>query len=176
MEFDLRAPGRSPVPVHVAHSQTTWFGCPVRNLWVRVLQASNGQVLGDHSTGMGGLGVLEGLAVNSEGRLLAALPVKSCGASDYTGAYLLTAAGTNPLDSLLIDIPRVSRSGLPGGRDQWSDLPVERHRQCGLGSVRRPFGCGGVDSRHETRTAGRFGGHTVRGLPRRTDHPFRRVL
>ena len=62
--------------------QDSWFGCPVRNLWVRVLQASNGQVLGDHSTGMGGLGVLEGLAVNSEGRLLAALPVKSCAASD----------------------------------------------------------------------------------------------
>ncbi len=77
----------------------SWFGCPVRNLWVRVLQASNGQVLGDHSTGMGGLGVLEGLAVNSEGRLLAALPSKSCGSSDYTGASLLTAAGTNPLDS-----------------------------------------------------------------------------
>ncbi len=85
--------------------QDSWFGCPVRNLWVRVLQASNGQVLGDHSTGMGGLGVLEGLAVNSEGRLLAALPSKSCGSSDYTGASLLTAAGTNPLDGFSSSYP-----------------------------------------------------------------------
>ena len=41
----------------------------------------------------------------AEGRLLATRPSKNCGASDYTGAYLLTAVGTNPLDSLLFEYP-----------------------------------------------------------------------
>ncbi len=82
-----------------------WFGCPVRDLWVRVLHGANGQVLGDVATGLGGIGVLEALAVNSEGRLLAALPTKSCGGSDYTGASLFSALGTNPLDALSSEYP-----------------------------------------------------------------------
>jgi len=77
-----------------------WFGCPVRDIFVRVVSAADGTIFGPDVTINGGNFPLKDLAVDATGRLHASVSDRGCFPTDYDGSTLITAEGTDPLSRL----------------------------------------------------------------------------
>ena len=93
-------PGDDILYLSMSKIDEYWFGCPIRTVWVRAVQAIDGSLVGDLPV----MGIIKGLAalsVDSEGRLLGVSSDVGCfDDSGYTGATLRTAEGTTALARL----------------------------------------------------------------------------
>ena len=101
-EFWSLTYGPSNDVLYLSMSRITdyWFGCAVRDIFVRVISAANGSVLGADVGINGGNFPLKDLAVDSTGRLHAIVSDRGCFPTDYDGSTLITAEGTTPLARL----------------------------------------------------------------------------
>ncbi len=87
-----------------------WFGCPIRDIFVRVVSAADGAVLGE-ITHPGANSPLIDLITNSQGRLLGLTSDVGCFPTPYTGASLSTAESTEPLSRFGEDYPGFRGAG-----------------------------------------------------------------
>ncbi len=98
-------PADNVLYLSMSRIQERWFGCAIRNSWVRALQADSGEVLGSTSLGNGYIKSISDVVVNSAGTLLAVQPTTGCFEENYTGAHLMTATAATTLAPLTQSYP-----------------------------------------------------------------------
>ena len=95
-----------------------FFGCPVRDNWVRAIRVSDGAVVG--SIGLGGAYIkpIAAMTVNSANRLLLVQPMTGCDSSGYSGSHLVTAGGASVLSALNQSYPGFRGANYVASDDQ----------------------------------------------------------
>jgi hypothetical protein len=94
-----------------------WFGCPIRDIFVREVRASDGTVLGDIPHTSANSPLID-LITNSDGLLLGLTSDAGCFPTTYTGASLSTAKGSAPLSTFGEDYPGFRGAGYLAEDDQ----------------------------------------------------------
>ena len=98
MLWDLTyRPGDNLLYLSMTKDYGSWYGCPLRHVWVRVIKPGDGSVVGDDlSDGTGINRGLIGLTVDSKGYLLAGAYDPGCSPGTYSGATLVAAQSNTP--------------------------------------------------------------------------------
>ena len=81
----------------ISKIQESWFGCPIRNSWVRAIKPKDGSVYGSVRVNSPYIHAISALTVDSTGRLLLTQSMASCNPNGYSGTWLLTGTTTDRL-------------------------------------------------------------------------------